>query len=103
MLLCNYCRFYQQFFISFCLLFPYLKSVFVHLIIEFIFKALRFEMFENSSLAAYLLHLSAEDRRFAFEIYWYVASVSVINVWRCVFNRVCTYCSLFFKCSKSEL
>ncbi|VDM96038.1 unnamed protein product [Thelazia callipaeda] len=33
-------------------------------------EALRFEAFENSSLAVYLLTLSAGDRRFAFELYW---------------------------------
>lgn len=33
-------------------------------------EALRFESFENSALAAYLMSLSAGDRRFAFELYW---------------------------------
>ncbi|VDO50184.1 unnamed protein product [Brugia timori] len=33
-------------------------------------KALRFETFEDSSLAVYLLTLCAGDRRFAFELYW---------------------------------
>uniref|UniRef100_A0A8R1XX44 Phosphatidylinositol-4-phosphate 3-kinase n=1 Tax=Onchocerca volvulus TaxID=6282 RepID=A0A8R1XX44_ONCVO len=33
-------------------------------------EALRFETFEDSSLAVYLLTLCAGDRRFAFELYW---------------------------------
>ncbi|VDK86356.1 unnamed protein product [Litomosoides sigmodontis] len=33
-------------------------------------EALRFETFEDSSLAVYLLSLCAGDRRFAFELYW---------------------------------
>lgn len=33
-------------------------------------EALRFESFENSTLASYLMSLSAGDRRFAFELYW---------------------------------
>uniref|UniRef100_F1KQX4 Phosphatidylinositol-4-phosphate 3-kinase C2 domain-containing subunit alpha n=2 Tax=Ascaris TaxID=6251 RepID=F1KQX4_ASCSU len=46
------------------------SSAFLFSFLPQLVEALRFEMFENSSLAAYLLHLSAEDRRFAFEIYW---------------------------------
>lgn len=40
-------------------------------------EALRFEIFESSSLAVALLTLSYKDRRFAFEIYWWGISSSV--------------------------
>lgn len=45
-------------------------------------EALRFEIFESSSLAVALLTLSYKDRRFAFEIYWYVNWLEdVLNSW----------------------
>ncbi|VDK58696.1 unnamed protein product [Anisakis simplex] len=46
------------------------SSAFIFNFLPQLVEALRFETFENSSLAAYLLHLCAQDRRFAFEIYW---------------------------------
>jgi phosphatidylinositol-4-phosphate 3-kinase len=40
-----------------------------NLITQFV-EALRYETFENSALAAFLLEKSTKDRRFAFELFW---------------------------------
>uniref|UniRef100_A0A914GS26 Phosphatidylinositol-4-phosphate 3-kinase n=1 Tax=Globodera rostochiensis TaxID=31243 RepID=A0A914GS26_GLORO len=46
------------------------SSVFLFDIIVQLVEALRYETFENSALALFLLEQCARDRRYAFELYW---------------------------------
>ncbi|XGW32621.1 hypothetical protein V3C99_017290 [Haemonchus contortus] len=56
-------------------------------------EALRFEIFESSSLAVALLTLSYKDRRFAFEIYWQLQQ----RIDHCVDFAYAQRCSLLQK------
>ncbi|EYC40429.1 hypothetical protein Y032_0612g658 [Ancylostoma ceylanicum] len=56
-------------------------------------EALRFEVFESSSLAVALLSLSYKDRRFAFEIYWQLQQ----RIDHCVDFAYAQRCSLLQK------
>ncbi|KAK6765698.1 hypothetical protein RB195_025546 [Necator americanus] len=56
-------------------------------------EALRFEIFESSSLAVALLSLSYKDRRFAFEIYWQLQQ----RIDHCVDFAYAQRCSLLQK------
>ncbi|VDL76594.1 unnamed protein product [Nippostrongylus brasiliensis] len=56
-------------------------------------EALRFEIFESSSLAVALLTLSYKDRRFAFEIYWQLQQ----RIDHCVDFTYAQRCSLLQK------
>lgn len=50
------------------------SSEFLFNLITQLVEALRFETFENSSLALFLLEHSTKDRRFALELFWFFKS-----------------------------